>query len=409
MAKSERGEKRGETPGEDEGAEGASPTLFDNMAEDTYVLVKRRNLRTQMWEHCFRLAPGDANEDVIQEIAGGGTYNLTEKVRSEASGKWVYGRSRTVSILGEQRPVDLSKVPGALGKAPEPGTGVAKAATEEGAARPVGGTSTNMSSIIEAGVIDLFAQMQNLNKINAMMMMKAVESLTRPPSGGQNDKMMDLLIAMVANKVEGSGAETMRLAKEIAESMAANKGGKPHGILDSLEELRAIREAGDLLGGGGSEGDTWMSIAKPFAPILADALRGGTRQLATSPTRKQIASGAEGPSVIHSIRPYIPQLITLAKAQRDPSMYAQVALDALPAAARGPLTKFLAQGREGAMTKWWAAFPETTAHREWFLLYAEALATGLGTPWRHSSVEDLVTPPEAGPKLVTESPKEPGL
>lgn len=394
MPRKKRDHSQGISEGEGQlggsgGAEGGPDDLpegiFDRMQEDSYVLLKRRNPRTQQFEFVSRLTPAETQEEDVQDKFGGGDYFFQERIRTP-EGKFVFGRSRSIKILGEPKAVVLSPAPAASGAAQAPDVGV----------KPMGGG--NIQNLMEMGILQIFESMQNASKMQMMMFTKMLEA-GKPQ---QNDKMMELLLQIVLDKRSGgesSSAETMRLAKEIAELSAPKGGGERRGITEVLEEVRALKDAAGILGlGEGGDGDdSWAGVAKQFAPVIADALKG---QVIVRRGAKALPPG--GNNVIEIIRPAVPKLIETAKLGRDPLVYAQLAVDHMPRGAQKMLQEFLAQGREAALTKWWAAFPETSEYRDWFIAYAASLAELLGVSW---SVGDGPAPAAApAPALPRQEP-----
>lgn len=364
--------------------------IFDRMQEDSYVLLKRRNPRTQQFEFVSRITPEETQEEIVQDRFGGGDYHFQERVRT-AEGKFVFGRSRSIKILGEPKAVVLAPT--------APATPGGPGVVEVTALQRAGGG--NVQSIVEMGILQIFEGMQATQKMQAMVMAKALEANNRAP---QNDKMMELLLQIVIGK-QGDGnssTEVMRLAKEIAELRdPKGGGGERRGIGDTLAELRELKEAAGLLGIGGEGGeaeDTWGSVARSFAPMIADALKHSN----PARPRKALPPGGSGMNVIDVIRPAVPKLVETAKVGRDPLVYAQVAVDNMPASVQKPLREFLSQGREAALTKWWAAFPEATQYREWFIAYASQLAELLGVSW--VAVVGNIIPTPTPPALPREDP-----
>lgn len=376
MPRKKRGEGQHLSEGGGQGAGSGGPEdlpldqpegIFDRMQEDSYVLLKRRNPRTQQFEFVSRITPEQTQEEFVQEKFGGGDYFFQERIRT-TEGKFIFGRSRSIKILGEPKAVVLAPA--------EAPAGVADAERLMSAGKPT--TGGNIQNLMEMGILQIFESMQNASKMQMMMFTKMLEA-GKPQ---QNDRLMELLLQIVLDKKSGgdSSAETMRLAKEIAELAAPKGGGDRRSVSDVIAEMRELKDAAGILGigEGGEEADSWLGVAKQFAPVIADALKG---QTIVRRGPKALAPGDPNVSVVELIRPAVPKLVETAKLGRDPVVYAQVAVDNMPAGVQKLLRDFLAQGREAALTKWWAAFPDTTHYREWFIVYATTLSQLLGVSW----------------------------
>ena len=102
------GQTTGQTTGHEDGHEDGHDeydeeivvgNMFDEMHEDAYVIVKRRDERTKEMVYLYRLDRDECTDEELQRLSGGGHYVCREK-NPNSVGQFVWGRQRTIKIGG---------------------------------------------------------------------------------------------------------------------------------------------------------------------------------------------------------------------------------------------------------------------------------------------------------------------
>jgi hypothetical protein len=155
---------------------------------------------------------------------------------------------------------------------------------------------------------------------------------------------LDALAAAVA--AQNSTKETLNMALQIATVMNGGRNGAPGMSPDTIfnTATRLIEFSRGLGGehdGGGehsNDDDVYATaikeLVKPVAALLQTEIE---RRRGTTPPPKQITAGgtppapgggmANAPQWAAALAPFVPQLLTLAKEQADPELYADVVYD----------------------------------------------------------------------------------
>ena len=132
--------------------------LYDNMGDDSIVVVHRFDPESAKQVLMYKLMPDEATDVEIQRLSGGGKYMTREHVRNDA-GQMVFGRQRSIVISGPPldaiMPRSYSQQQGPAQQQPEVGT------------RQPGATGAQPQDILSAGMIQLFDGMQRLNATQA--------------------------------------------------------------------------------------------------------------------------------------------------------------------------------------------------------------------------------------------------
>lgn len=208
---------------------------------------------------------------------------------------------------------------------------------------------------------------------------------------------VDQLAALVA--ANNSTKETLDYALKIAAVMGgrAQGGASPDAIFTTATKLiefsRTLGGGGEGGGGGGEEVDPYAvairELVKPVASLIQSEVerRAARERVAPGARPAQLTTG-EGATVtvppwVVQLRPYLPQLLTLARDNADPALYADVVFDVmerrLPAAQLAAITD--AAAAEGFTDTVLGALPPACVpFKEWFRVLVVNLKATLVAP-----------------------------
>lgn len=162
---------------------------------------------------------------------------------------------------------------------------------------------------------------------------------------------------------------------------------KPKTLLEQLTELNALKEiAPTLFGGGGNDSSPDLSS------LLVDGL-GSLKEIVTAPPNPQVNASTEqrktNPTetpektgkkemnqnalVRNAIRKEILKLVNLARNDKEPSLYAEVALDSLPPHFMKPFMEVMGKGDHDFSTFLIDIEPTTEHYMPWFLEFKGAI------------------------------------
>lgn len=343
--------------GEAMGDGNESPSsLFDNMAGDTYIVLRRRHDVTKMWEYVGRLDPTQATEEHIAETYGGGNWQAQEKVRGQ-NGLMVWGRQRTFSIAGPFK--GIPKAP----PAPAPVTAGPIVRDVDGTERPL--TRDMMDSLLLNQMMDMMkAQREASTALIESFRSRGVDWGTILPA------VIPLITAWMTRPKETDPIDKAReIAALIAES--APKGPPPatSPLKERLEELQLLR---DLSGEGGAP-ETMPGILARAMPSILEALGNAKAQDAATPAARALPTPApREPNVILTLlRQYVPLLHQQAVNGSSPERYAAVVWDQVPRSARPAFRRWLV-----GPTAWadiLAVYPAVQQYGPWWTQLLEHL------------------------------------
>lgn len=294
--------------------------LFTELPQGAqYVLLHRRNDRdATKWDHEGKIPTADFSVEAVKEQYGGGDYRVQpvgEKGR-------FLGQPVEFSIDHRFKP---TRGPLAVGDA----------ITEAGAA--AGGGNT-------------LARIEKLLEMNLMLSMRGQHA----PGAA----------APVTDPFEG--------ALKIATLMKGSQAGPS--VTEMMETLFKGMKIGQDMAGGERSG--FAALADSATPLFgalaksieADAEAKARRSLRVMPAAPNPLPGEPVPMPTwhDSVRPYIPQLVKLAQAEKDPELYADLVLDQLSAEVYDQVERE-ARNRTAPefLELFLAAFPELRAYQLW--------------------------------------------
>lgn len=307
-----------------------SKVLMDLGSTATYISLKRQNERTKEWEYVTKYS--------VEELAESG--DLQERVKDEHGGGKYRGRIyledrsvRTVTFSIDPRfkpQVVLPPTPsGVSGVPPAEGLGEIKLLLQQ--------------------LITLQLNGGSKPTLDPMDMMKSMSEVMRnlQPS------------APVAPASAGSGfSEAFSIFKQGVEMGQAASGGEGLGYLPVIEKLAPpVVEALNRL---------TASRAPVQHPVVAKVEQSNGGQPLKVPT----------PSTPEQyVQSYLPRILGLAAAKRDPQLYADLVLDQVPVEARDSVYGYLdaLSNRPDAIVYLSSLHPGVKEHEAWFAEFLTAI------------------------------------
>ncbi len=223
-------------------------TLFDEMGDDSYILISRTHPVTKAQEFLGRLSPAEANLETIAEKCGGGTYRLKEKRRDE-TGAFVYSRQRTVQVGGAVKPSEAINL-GAVTVPQKPGT------SEVATATPAS-LDQELKSAFTASVLSMLKQGQEMTTAQ----IEALRGLMSSQQDRQPDPMLQMLMeqnratqeqntailtALLTRESASNAADPLAVVKEISAVFRENL-GKPGDMEGQISTLMSLWDLKDRM------------------------------------------------------------------------------------------------------------------------------------------------------------------
>ncbi len=342
------------------------------MAADAYVTVHRRDDITKDWVFHGKLSPGEATEEVLATLFGGGTYRCQEKQRDE-SGAWRIGRTRTVKLTGGYKP-PVGHLPGAEPKKDD-STVVA----------PVAPVQQGVPDIISAGILQLFQAAQAQQQMMTQMFTQSQQAqntmLQAVLKGGDSKNELTEILKAAVPLVTAYLAQPKQerdpldMLKAVGEIVRSNQGKQSDSVSDTIAAMRDLLEMKDMLSPGNDRGDPLMDSVPKLVEVLAEE-QAARRRASSEPKKPWVAPKVEKipsgetpvtplgqPMYVRILRSEGKRLIAAAKDNRDPELVADVALEFAPDAIKPALVEFF--GMEDCGDKIVTTLPELVPYREW--------------------------------------------
>lgn len=357
-------------------------TLFDEMADDSYVLVHRMHPTTKKLEYLGRLNPRESTVEILQERCGGGSFVCKEKARNK-DGSMVYKRQRSFEIAGPGFPSEKINLAGAVVGSdsktePVTTTGERKSVDEE------------LTAIIKGGVINMMQSQQEMTSTQIAALKGLIEATReterKPDSSAADDKVFQMMMesqkantalitALITNRPETPDI-TDQLAR-LAEIMKINTSPQAS-AKDTLEMIQSFigvrQDIDDYHRGPEAEPEDFAQFAMKRMDKIIDMISsakdieslqrevaqlppaGGTPQ--TQPTGEQPVS-----KWAHMLKGQIPRYVSLASRGKNATLAADADFDAMgdPAIA---VVKQLLSG-ENVLNDVVQQFPELAPHVNW--------------------------------------------
>lgn len=343
-------------------------SIFDGMADDSYVMIWRRDDISKRLVYHGKLSPSEAVEEHILDKFGGGEYMLREKKRT-AEGRMVFGRQRTLVFAGKYKnPADVVATPSASVAPAAPGV-----VTADG--------NVNMEDIKMAGVLSLLQMTQQAASAQATMQQQTMtmlmgvmeaqrqgmEAIVKAQSGARGEQESPIeLVKTVLELTRGASSPKSDI-KELMEGMQsilafrddlmpARSSGDT--VMDSVPKMLDLVKEGFALKKLEAEG---KQVARPAAPAPAGALAAPS-----TPT----PTGGDVPMWERVLKAQGKRLVESAMAGRDPGVVAAAAVEFMPEGVRGVMTEFVL--REDVLELLYAAVPEAKQFPNWMAAFLTA-------------------------------------
>ena len=363
------GQPVGQPTGQDDGHDGGHVeddeeflvgNIFDEMQEDSYVIVKRRDERTKEMVYLYRLDRDECTDEELQRLSGGGHYVCREK-NPNAQGMFVWGRQRTIKIAGAPRePQEPESVKR------HTATGVT---ADANGATP--GERPTTQSILDGGLLQLFSAQAEVSKQGSEMMQLLMTKMMteRKTEWGPVVVALVPLLQSYIDRPREERPDPLAMVTAVAAIVKENV--TPASDLKS--QLEVMNDFMDLKTSMQPEpADPLASLAgvvpkiveimandqkagRPSTPASVNAaLTGGT----PTPTP---ATGA--PVIQQMLAKFAPRLLSWASAGKDPDVQAAVLLELVPEKYHGHIRELL--GHENAAEQVFAMVPQLRQFEAW--------------------------------------------
>lgn len=396
--------------------EAGTGSIFDAMGDDSYVNIRRRDPKSQMWAYCGRLTPAEAREEVLKERGGGGTFQCKEMVRNPDTGAFQYGRQRTITVEGPSWAWrdPAPSVQGVQAAMPTP-----EVATAEGKMTPNDVLTAAMLDVLRAGRDGAEAQTRATTALIESVTKKGGTPEWLPAVIGALAPLLERLLnpPATANPTEMMLAG-MKMARELSNPATSLK--EQFAAMEAMLDLKMkARDLEEGTGGMASTGDPLLDMVQTNLPRVLEVI-GQLKQPTGAPSPAPVprslppgvgviappvptsAPGGASPVWLLHLNNLRKPLLSFAKVGKDPMLVAEHVLEfMLPENVKGDLRAFLAQG-DVALNQFLSFAPEFQPYAQWT---AEVM-TGM-VEILHPADEDW--PPEGGggPRLVEEEPPGP--
>lgn len=360
-------QEEGQYRAEEEGQLESGSSLFDNMGEDDYILVKRRDDASMKLVTHGKVAPHEATEEYLQGRWGGGEFMLQERKR-DASGSYVYGRTRTVHIAGPYKPITLAAVatPGDAGAVPASGAGTAPP-----------GVSANeaLNAALVGQVIELLKATREqrptiewgpiLASLTTLVTTLITAFVNRP-----KDDSSTKLVEMMMERFNA-------LAEQVTKVQQSPASPTHNAIADAVGAIKELLEVKDMIEGGGKTADPEAAMFNAI-PVLLEKMTGAGA--ASSGKPPALPPGGRPP-----VDPNVPlwQRFLLAQKRNllrsatmgvDPAFAAEVALQYMPQDIVGVVREFLLKPDHAELAM--QTIPELRNFEAWVRQFFQEVHTG---------------------------------
>lgn len=307
--------------------------LYDNMDDDSIVVVHRFDPDTAKQVLMYKLLPDEATDIEIQRLSGGGKYTTREHVRNEA-GQMVFGRQRTVVVSG---PPKLAMMP--------------RSYTEgqpQGNSKPEVGTTgeqkgTTIDDVLTAGILRLFTSQAEASETQAKMYQTM---LAKPQMdwGPIITAIVPLLTSMIERK--DNAPNPMEMIEKIASLMKTNTNPTSQ-FKDMLETVDSVFSIKDQAAGPPPDPLTAMATQLPkiLEIVSSEQKKGRTpsveevqRRLTSQPNTE-----AKPPMYQLLLNRFAPMIKDWAVRGQDPVQLGEFMVSSLPERYHGAVREFLAQ------------------------------------------------------------------
>lgn len=353
-----------------------------------------------------RCAPQLVSAEYLADRYGGGEYRVEFRKPGGPDGrKLVYGGKESFTI----DPSIPQKNPRAAASGP--------ISNADGS--PVGGHHTD---VISGAVLSLLQQAQQMGQTQMEAMrasttaqmeaMRAiVESVSKPRDNSAMVEMLKVLVPSVVTLLtpmltatRKEGPDPMEMFNKMMDAVkalqpapaAAASGGSPiDAVKTAIEMMKEMREGLSSMEPGSNPPDAVAVLAGQLPKMLDSVVQimaakaGGGGDMMTppppvpaqpAPVAGSLPAGVHPPAgdvqvpmTIRMMGSYVPRLVKLAQAGKDPALYAEVTVDNIPPNMMGYLREFCL--RETAVDEVLQAYPHLREFEEWSREFFDAVRT----------------------------------
>ena len=339
--------------------------IYDNMDEDSIVVVHRYDPESARQILMYKLTPEEATDLEMQRLSGGGKYATREQVRNE-HGQMVWGRQRTITIGGAPRdpiePRSYTQQQGPAQQQPEVGT-----RQQQGAA------GTQPQDILSAGMIQLFDGMQRLNATQADAYSRM--SIDKGTDWGPIAvALAPVIIAWIKASSKGDGApDPMVLIEKVASLMKTNT-SPTESFKDMLETVDTVFDIKERSQGPPADPLTSLTQMLPNILEAISVEQKAGRPATTEAVRARLGLAKTGdkqtgdkppppPMYRQMLDRFRPMLLQWARAGKDPVLMGDWLVNMIPEKYHGNLREFLV--REDAEELVYQAIPDLREFEQW--------------------------------------------
>ncbi len=352
-----------------------SETLFDHMTDDSYVQVRRWRKGEAKPRYCFRLSMDQANEETIQRYAGGGKFLLRERQRDPQTGRFVWGRHRTIVIDGPEK--EITDLPPGVEATPAPARSTAPEV------KPVGVEgSVSLNDALVASIMNIMKSHSDASQ----MQLKAMEVfMMRMMQPQQQVNWLEMLPSILPPVVEYLKAKDTKQGPgpvEMLEKMSAiiaNLKETTSPAQSFSEMVNTMNEVLDLKDRKAGEGDPMLEMGGRFLGVIEKMYQ----QKGRLPTEQELAAQVQQPKANPALPGGLPewarlltafrkQLVAAAARDRDAETVASYVYEMMPETARGSVRELLSS--EQVDSQVFGIVPELRQYSTWTGKFFQALA-----------------------------------
>ena len=347
--------------------------LFDNMKDDTVVVVHRFDPEAGQKVLMYKLMPDEATDVEIQRLSGGGKYTTREHVRDNL-GRMVFGRYRQITISGLPRMAKMPKSYERSDSLDSPAPTKPEVSTVD--------SKTSIDDVLTAGILRLFTSQAEASETQAKMYqaMLARPDAPRLDWGELIKAVSPIIVTLLANKDNGPNPMEMvtQIAAMVKESTSSTTQFKD--MLETVDSVFSIKEQA-----AGPPADPLAMFAGQLPKIL-EIISAEQHSKGRMPTEEEVkrrlatppkTSLPEGKVPVYQVllNKFAPTLVRWAREGKDPDVMGKFLFNSIPEKYHGAVREFLL--RDEADELIYQAVPDLRAFPEWtnecFLALAEVL------------------------------------
>lgn len=363
--------------------------LYDNMDEDTVVVVHRFDPESGRQVLMYKLMPSEATDIEIQRLSGGGKYSTREHVLNE-QGSRVFGRSRIIVVAGPPR---MAEMPQSYANRPTP--------TPKPEVGTVGDKNkTSIDDVLTAGILRLFTSQAEASETQAKMYQAM---LARPDAPHVDWSVLITALIPLAVKLldrKNDGPNMLEMVTQVAAMMKENTSSTTQ-FKDMLETVDTVFGIKEQVAGPVADPLTTLAGQLPKILEIISTEQSSKGRMPTEEEVKRRLASPQKPSggnmPVHQmlLKKFAPMLVRWAQAGKDPSLMGDFLYNSIPEKLHGAVREFLL--RDDAEEVVYQAAPDLRGFPQWtqdcFGTLAESF--GIGEEEEEAEVSE-VHPVEVG-------------